>query len=111
MVNINDIGIGSAFYMASDGSFEEANANNSSTMPCTALALETGVGAKKVLLLGFIRKDAWDWTPGNMLYVSTISGILTQTTVSGSGDQVQIVGFATHADRIYFNPQYVITEV
>jgi len=110
-VDINSVGIGSAFYMASDENFEEANANSSSTMPCTALALETGTGSKKVLLLGFMRKDAWNWTPGNLLYVSTTSGTLTQTTVSGSGDNVQVVGYATHADRIYFQPNLILAEI
>jgi hypothetical protein len=110
-VDANNIGVGSALYMASDGNFEEASANNSSTMPCTALALETDTGSKKVLLLGFMRKDAWNWLPGDILYISTTSGTLTQTTISGSGEQSQIVGYATHADRIYFNPNLILAEI
>ena len=110
-VDTNGTGFGAALYMASDGHYDEADADAAATMPCTVLALETGAGAKKVLLKGFIRNDSWNWTPGALLYVSTTAGALTATKPAGSGDQVQVVGYATHADRIYFNPNYAIAEV
>jgi len=110
-VDTNATGIGSALYMASDGHFDEADADAAATMPCTALALETGTGSKKVLHYGYIRNDSWNWTPGGMLYVDTTAGALTQTTVSGSGDQVQVVGYATHADRLFFSPDISTAEV
>jgi hypothetical protein len=110
-VDINSVGVGAALYMASDGHFDEADADAAATMPCTALALETGTGTKKVLHYGYMRNDGWDWTPGGLLYVSDTAGNLTQTPVSGSGDQVQVVGYATHADRIFFNPDLSTAEV
>jgi hypothetical protein len=110
-VDTNSVGVGAALYMAVDGHFDEADADQITTMPCTALALETGTGAKKVLLFGFMRNDDWNWSPGGIVYVSTVSGTLTQATVSGTGDQVQIVGYATHVDRMYFNPIIAIAEV
>jgi hypothetical protein len=111
-VDTNGTGFGAALYMASDGNYEEADADAAATMPCMALALETGTGSKNVLLKGFIRNDGWNWTSiGQPVYVSTGAGVLTQTKPAGAGDQVQIVGIATHADRIFFNPNYAIAEV
>jgi hypothetical protein len=110
-VDTNSYGVASALCMAADGNFDEANCSGVATMPCTALALETGTGSKKVMLQGFIRDDTWSWTPGGLIYVSSTAGTLTQTLPSTTGHQVQIVGFATHADRMYFNPSYTIGEV
>ena len=58
-----------------------------------------------------MRDDTWTWTVGGLIYVSTTTGTLTQTAPSGTGDQVQVVGYATHADRMYFNPSLVLVEV
>lgn len=110
-VDANASGIAAALYIAADGNFEGADADVVTTMPCFALALETGTGSKKVLLRGFMRHDAWAWTPGGLIYVSTDTCGLTQTAPAGSGDQVQIVGVATHADRMFFNPQYGLIEI
>jgi hypothetical protein len=110
-VDTNAVGFGAALYMASDGNYDEADADAASTMPCFVLAVETGTGTKKVLHEGYIRNDAWNWTPGAPLYVSTTQGTLTETAPSGSGDQVQVVGIAVSADIIYFNPSFVLVEV
>ena len=110
-VDTNSVGIGSALFMAADGNFDEADCDATATMPCTALALETGTGSKKVLLMGFMRHDAWNWTPGLPIFVSGTVGTLTQTPPDTAGQQIQIVGYATHADRMYFNPQLLIGEV
>jgi hypothetical protein len=111
-VDANTYGIGAALYLDNDGHWIEADAETA--MPCGALALETGTGSKRVLMQGFIRNDNWNWsTIGGFgfIYVSCVTGELTQTAPSGSGDFVQIVGFATHANRMYFNPQYTMVEI
>ena len=111
-VDTNGTGFGAALYMASDGNFDETDADAAATMPCRALALESGTGSKKILLQGFIRNDSWNWTVGGDLYISTTTGAMTQTAPSGSGDQVQKVGFAWTADIVYFSPgDYTIVEV
>jgi len=114
-VDINSQGFGTPLYMASDGNLEDANASSNTTMPCVAMALGVGTGTKECCLLGFVRNDSWNWTSlggvEGLIYVSTTSGILTQTLVSGSGQQVQVVGYATHADRMYFNPQLPMVEL
>ena len=110
-VDTNASGVGAPLYMASDGNYDVADADAAGTMPCTALALETDTGSKKVLLVGYIRNDGWNWTVGGYIYVSTVAGALTQTAPTGSGDQVQIVGYATNADRMYFYPNIGTVEV
>jgi len=114
-VDANDQGFGSPLYMATDGNLEMADASSSATAPCVAMALEAGTGTKDCCLLGFVRNDSWNWTSlggvEGLIYISTTSGVLTQTLVSGSGNQVQTVGYATHADRMYFNPQLPMVEI
>jgi len=110
-VDVNATGIGALLYVASDGNYEEADADAATTAPAQALALESGTGTKKVLLRGYFRDDTWTWTVGGLLYLSTTSGAMTQTAPSGTGDQVQVVGYAVSADAIYFNPSLVLVEV
>ena len=110
-VDTNSVGISSALYMASDGNFDEADADAAATMPCSALALQSGTGVKEVMTQGYITNYSWSWTVGGLIYASTTAGELTQTAPSGSGDQVQVVGFATHTDRIFFNPNYMLIEI
>ena len=97
--------------MASDGHFDEADADAITTMPARCIALETGTGTKEVLLEGYIRNDAWNWTPGLDLYVSNTTGAMTHTAPSGASDFVQKIGFAWTADIVYFSPgDYTIVE-
>lgn len=106
--------VGQAYHIDTDGELVDADADGSATMPCMCLAMATGTGSKKVLLQGAIRNDAWNWTIGGMIYVSTdptTTTGLTQTAPSGSGDFVQIVGVALTADIIYFNPSYNMVEI
>jgi len=109
-VDENSYGFGAALYMSSDGNWEMADATSSGTVPCQVMALETGTGSKKVLTNGFVRDDTWDWSPGGTVYLSETTGAVTQIMPTSSGTHVQILGFATHADRIYFNPNYITIE-
>jgi hypothetical protein len=106
-VDANSTGVGAALYEASDGHFEEADADAATTMPCTALALETGTGSKKVLRYGYLYRTAWSWTKSggfaDALFVSTTTGALTKTAPSTTGDQVQVVGSVHSANVVFFN--------
>ena len=97
-------GFGVPMYMASDGNLDPADADAASTMPCVVLSTEAGTGTREVLLKGIARNDAWSWTPGQPIYVSTTVGALTQTAPSGAGDLVQRVGWAITADVMLFEP-------
>lgn len=80
-----------------------------------AIVLVSGSDGDTRLLLeeGFVRENDWDFTSyGKALYISTISGTMTQTVVSGSGDIVRIVGYAsTFADQIRFDPSKTWVEL
>lgn len=95
---------GNALYIAADGNYERCNAGASATMPCTALALEAGAGTKLVLLQGYIRNDSWGFTPNGCVWVSTTSGVLSQTAPSGSAELVHPVGYAHTSGILLFTP-------
>lgn len=109
-VDSNATGIGALLYLASDGNYDEADASASTTMPCSALALESSTGSKQILKEGYFRDDSWSWTPGAILYVSTTTGAITATAPNGSGDQIQPIGTAESATVIYFNPDLTVLE-
>jgi len=113
-VDANATGIGAALHVAADGHYEEADADSVTTAPCTATALETGTGTKKVLLQGIMRDDTWNWTTGpgeaGLVFLSTTTGAFTQTAPSGTGDVIQVVGNALSDDVLYFNPQLHMIE-
>lgn len=105
-VDANATGVGAALYEASDGHYEEADADASTTMPCTALALESGTGSKLVLRYGYLYRTAWSWTKSggfaDALFISTTTGALTKTSPTGAGDQIQIAGWVHSANVVYF---------
>jgi len=105
---------GETCYMGSDGKLEKTNAAAAATCPALVMAIATinEDATGLVLCRGFVRDDSWDWTVGGLIYLDdSTAGGLTQTAPSDVGDQVVVVGFATHADRMYFNPSYVLVEV
>jgi len=107
------LAFGETCYLKSDGKLWKSDADASTTMPVMAMAIAaiSADASGYFLLHGFVRNDSWAWTVGGLIYASTTSGALTQTAPSGTGDQVQVVGIATHADRMYFNPQLVTVEI
>lgn len=71
----------------------------------------TGPGT--YLLMGIVRNDSWTWTAGTLLYASTAgvtAGTITMTAPSGTDDVIQLLGVATHANRMFFNPSLVQVE-
>ena len=107
-VDTNDQGIGAPLYMASNGNLSTASATSNATSPCVALAVDAGAGAKRILLHGVLRADAWNWTigPGDsgLIYVSTATGALSQVQPSGTDEVIQPIGWALSADAMYFAP-------
>jgi hypothetical protein len=111
-VDENTQGFGNALHLDTDGNWVDAHADASTSMPCQAVATATGTGAQNIMLVGVIQENDWNWTVGGPIYVSdTTSGDFTQTAPSGSGDFVQIVGYALSADVMYFNPDKTFLEL
>lgn len=108
VVDGNAQGIGAPLYMGANKHLNTANAGSSLTSPCVALALDKGIGSKRVLLHGVLRVDSWNWVTGpgsaSLIYVSTATGKLTQIQPSGPDNVIQPVGWALSDDCIYFAP-------
>ncbi|MFA4890419.1 MAG: hypothetical protein WC587_02175 [Candidatus Paceibacterota bacterium] len=98
---------GDFVYFKSDGKCWKADANVAGAYPCMGMAIATiNVNtAGDILLHGTARDDTWNWiTVGGVVYLSIVAGEATQTQPSTTNDAVQVLGIATNADRIYFNP-------
>ena len=63
---------------------------------CAACSNQLGTAVRDDSVYGF--------TPGVPLYMDTTDGGITATKPTGSGDTVRTVGYAVHADMIFFNP-------
>lgn len=110
VVNVteNFNGFGVPLYVKSSGGFGICTAASGTTqMPCIALTLEEGTGMKSVLWRGIARKGDWSWTPGNIIYISTVEGALTNTRPT-NGAWAQSVGIAISSDTIRFDPGFNI---
>lgn len=97
---------GDIVYFKSDGKCWKADANGTATYPAMGMAIATinTDAAGDILLHGTARDDTWAWTVGGVIYLSIEAGAATKTQPSATNDVIQVLGIATHADRIYFNP-------
>lgn len=104
-VSDNPTGFACPLYMQSNGNWGAAcAASGVYNMPCAALALSEEYGEfTKIFWKGNIRKEIWNWTPGNKIYVSTVEGALTNVKPNG-GSWPQVVGIAISPDTIRFDP-------
>lgn len=99
-------------YLSSNGKWRLADASAISTMPasgivCGALQIDR---KGEILLEGLIGDASWNWTPGKILFVSTVTGEITDIQPTGASEQVQTVGIALTQTLILFNPNYVLVE-
>ena len=111
---------GELCYMKSDGKMWKADADAAATMPGVALAgasIDEDATGVFILSGSFVRNDVWNWTVGGLVYAGSgatsthTAGAMAQAAPNGSGDQVQVVGVATHADRMFFSPSMILLEL
>lgn len=102
-----DDGFACPLYMKSNGTWGTCTAvSGTIQMPCMALALEGGDGDfKNILWKGIIRKGEWSWTPGKVIYISTVEGAITDVKPNG-GSWQQPIGIAIGSDTIRFDPGF-----
>ncbi|MBV6446310.1 MAG: hypothetical protein IFNCLDLE_02602 [Ignavibacteriaceae bacterium] len=111
-MNFGDVG-----YIASTGKVALIDADAIATMSGVVMCVDSSISADAAgnfLLLGVARDDTWNWTVGGLIYgtvTGTTGNTLSQTAPTGTDDVVQIMGVATHADRMFFNPQLVQVEL
>lgn len=71
------------------------------------IALQAKADGQELLVAlpgSFVRLDAWNWTVGAVLYISTSAGQITETQPNGTDDVIRVAGYAMSADVIYFHP-------
>jgi hypothetical protein len=69
-----------------------------------ALESKTDTQPLNVLLKGFMRNDAWAWTPGATVYLGATAATLTATPPITTDSVTRVAGWATTADVIWFAP-------
>lgn len=92
-------------YLKSDGKYWKASNAGIATSGLLVVALESKSAdqAVKVLEDGYIRDDDFAWTVGGAIYLGTAGG-MTQSIPTAVDEVVQVLGYATHADRMKFCP-------
>lgn len=110
-MNFGDVG-----YIASTGKVTLIDADAIASMSGVVMCADATIAANasgNFLLLGVARDDSWAWTVGGLIYgtvTATTGNTLSQTAPTGTDDVIQIMGVATHADRMFFNPQLIQVE-
>lgn len=103
---------GNFVYAKSDGKFWKADADADATMPCVAMATKTiAADANGDFLIpsSVARNDAWSWTVGADLFISTTAGDLSESA-PGSGKFAQIAAYALSATEILFTEKVRIEQ-
>jgi hypothetical protein len=98
--------VGDVLYMTSTGTLDRSNATDNTKMPVRAMSIVYNYEDQYVLLKGQVACNYWNWsTIGGNIYAAANNGQITQTVPSGSGNVIQIVGYALSATAMYFNPE------
>lgn len=111
-----NMAFGDVGYIASTGKVALIDADAIATMGGIVMCVDATINADAsgiFLLIGIVRDDTWNWTVGGYIYgtvTGTTGNTLSQTAPTGTDDVVQILGIATHADRMIFNPQLIQIE-
>lgn len=102
--------IGDLVYLDSSSTWQKADADASATtyqgMLGIALEVKTSGNALKVLLRGFAYCSTAfpTFTVGGIVYMSATAGAVTQTAPTTTDSATRILGYAVHADKMWFNP-------
>ena len=109
------VAFGDICYIDSAGGATLVNASVIATSCALVMALGTiNAGASgSFLIMGIARDDTWSWTVGGLIFITitgTTGNTLSQTPPTGTDEVIQVVGVATNATRIFFNPQLVQVE-
>ena len=94
--------VGDLMYQKANFKFGLGTAASGVENPVYGMATTTSTGVQDVMLNGQLCNTSWDWDAGMLWLSSAAGGAMTQTVVSGVGQNVQPVGFALSADTVYF---------
>ncbi len=108
------VAFGDIVYMNwADKEIKIAKADSSTTVPAIGVALESKNDGEAclILIIGYIRDDSWDFTSAEVYLSDVVAGEVLSSPPGDSGDQVQRLGFAFHADKMFFNPSIDVGEI
>jgi len=98
---------GKVYYFSSSGAWIEADASSvSASTYMLAVALGPDPSVYGMLVRGYFRNSSLLTNTGDILYLSTTSGVITRTAPSTVGEVKRIVGYSLDGTNqiIYFNP-------
>lgn len=102
--------IGDLVYLDSSSTWQKADADASaatySSLLGIALSVTASASPATVLLQGFVYAASPfpTFTIGAPIYMSATAGAVTQTAPVTTDSATRIVGYAVHADKMWFNP-------
>jgi len=104
------------YFKASDSKMWKAVATATATARCVAVAAANIAQDDPGLFLlqGFVQDNGSfpTWTVGGAIYTPEGSGgVPTQTAPSTDGDFVQVIGWATGVNTVYFQPDSTVIEI
>ena len=102
------------YFNWTDKEWKKAKADAYATCPAERIALETKGDGDDCLMLvkGYIRDEsAFDFGASRIFLNDDTAGTCDDTAPEESGDQIQIVGTAIHADILFFNPSVDVGEI
>jgi co-chaperonin GroES (HSP10) len=108
-----DIVQGKLYYLGPNQYWEEADADAAATAS-GMIGIAVADDTPRFLIRGFARASTFSgFTTGNVLYVKTTAGGISETVPSGNGDIVRVVGYVTNAStrEIFFDPDKTFVEV
>jgi len=101
-----DIEAGKIYYLDSSQQWEETDADAVASSK-GMLGIATDDDVARFLVKGFARDTAYGgFTTGDIVYLSTTAGSITNTAPTAGGDVVRIVGYVSSGSsrEIYFDP-------
>ena len=102
---------GTLYTVKTNGLWTPVDADNEATsIGMLAIALGSNATAG-MLLQGFFYKASHGFTIGLPLYISNTAGAFSTTRPTGANDYVRIIGYATSANYIYFDPDKTWVQV
>jgi len=107
------LSVGDVVYNGNDNRMYKADADLSTKVPARAICLEsiTSGSTGVFLLCGMFRNDSINITSGGRVYLSVTAGKYTVNPPSGSGDQLQILGWGITSTTMFFNPDLTVVEL
>jgi len=102
------------YFNWTDKEWKKAKADAYATCPAERIALEDKNDGEDCLMLvkGYIRDEsAFDFGASRIYLNDDTAGTCDDTAPEESGDQIQIVGTAIHADILFFNPSVDVGEI